>query len=536
MKKGHLYILMICFLVLSLAGLAHGWQGRMEGMGNPFGLVEDESDFLIHPFGIANGEGLKFYGGYSFKYRGVLDWDYTLNTFNPGTGTLREQWPFRGSGDEWNHGTLLGAAFPMGTGRMGVFFNYVSKRGDFSGSENEWNNGSPFYHEYDLKSDLDAFSLRLLYGLPLGNVKIEGLPMGIFKFGGEIELAYRNEENKSFFNRDFNGLGTRIFKENAPFGEWQENRNTLPFEFPYDSRYWEVFLKASLGGTFGPTTFAFTPKVGFVFGGDNRLDHKRAIYPAGIFSFIEMDGGVNGWSLESDFWLRYSVSKDLSLPFLARIGFQKKTRDGSGDGFGFLYDGQNFDYKEKESSFNAEIGGGLDKELLKGTRIAAGFYYAYLHDKYGYGILRQPFIPSFDLDQSSYPNHKEHQLTLKLTGEKEFPPSFTMRMGINLFYGWVKENFDASYTGLTFLPLPNRFNDSISLSGSHWGVALSLGGTVKFQQFTIEPFLNVGYQKQDLNGDGERIASPAPGVFNRSLEMDKLMKDWFIGGGFSIKY
>ncbi len=105
-----------------------------------------------------------------------------------------------------------------------------------------------------------------------------------------------------------------------------------------------------------------------------------------------MDGGVSGWSIESDFWLRYALSKDLSLPFLARIGFQKKTRDGSGQGFGFLYQDQNFDYKEKESSFYAEIGGGLDKELLKGTRIAAGFYYAYLDDKYGYGILRQPFV------------------------------------------------------------------------------------------------------------------------------------------------
>jgi hypothetical protein len=534
MKKGHLYILMICFLVLSLAGFAHGWQGRMGGMGNPYGLVEDESDFLIHPFGIANGEGLKFYGGYSFKYRDVLDWDYTLTTFSPTTGVLREQWPFRGSGDEIKHDALAGAAFPLGLGRMGLFFNYVGKRGDFSGRENEFDNGSTYFHEYDLKSDLDAFSLRLLYGLPLGNVKIEGLPMGIFKFGGEIELAYRNEENKSFFNRDFNGLGTRIFKENSPFGEWQESRNTLPFEFPYDSRYWEVFLKGSLGGTFDPARFAFTTKVGFVFGGDNRLEHNRLIYPAGITSSIEMDGGVSGWSIESDFWLRYALSKDLSLPFLARIGFQKKTRDGSGQGFGFLYDGQNFDYKEKESSLYAEIGGGLDKELLKGTRIAAGFYYAYLHDKYGYGILRQPFVPSFNLDQSEFPNHKEHQLTLKLTGEKEFSPSFTMRMGINLFYGWVKENFDASYTRFIG-PLPSRFEDTISINGGHWGVALSLGGTVKFQRYNIEPFFNLGYQKQDLNGDGDRITSN-PFLFNRSLEMDKLMKDWSIGGGFSVKF
>jgi hypothetical protein len=107
-------------------------------------------------------------------------------------------------------------------------------------------------------------------------------------------------------------------------------------------------------------------------------------------------------------------------------------------------------------------------------------------------------------------------------------------MGINLFYGWVKENFDASYTRFIG-PLPSRFEDTISINGGHWGVALSLGGTVKFQRYNIEPFFNLGYQKQDLNGDGDRITSN-PFLFNRSLEMDKLMKDWSIGGGFSVKF
>ncbi len=72
------------------------------------------------------------------------------------------------------------------------------------------------------------------------------------------------------------------------------------------------------------------------------------------------------------------------------------------------------------------------------------------------------------------------------------------------------------------------------LNGGHWGVALSLGGTVKFQRYNIEPFFNLGYQKQDLNGDGDRITNLP--FFNRSLEMDKLMKDWSIGGGFSVKF
>jgi hypothetical protein len=189
-----------------------------------------------------------------------------------------------------------------------------------------------------------------------------------------------------------------------------------------------------------------------------------------------------------------------------------------------------------EKSFQVKIGGGLDKELFKGTKIAAGIYYAFLQERYNYDILRQPFLPSFYLDQSEYPDHKEHQLTLKLTGEKELSPSFTMRMGINLFYGWVKESFNASKLGMTILPLPTNFYDSISLDGYHWGIALSLGSTVKFQRFTIEPFFGLGYQALNLDGDGYRSATQVRLGFDRLLEMDKLMKDWSIGGGVSIKF
>jgi hypothetical protein len=103
-------------------------------------------------------------------------------------------------------------------------------------------------------------------------------------------------------------------------------------------------------------------------------------------------------------------------------------------------------------------------------------------------------------------------------------------MGINLFYGWAKEKYNMSYRG----SVPFRIDDSTSLNGNNWGIGLSLGGTVKFQQYIIEPFFNVGYQKQDLDGGGERITNN-PG-FNRSLEMDKLMNDWSIGGGLSIKF
>ena len=62
MEKRVWSVLTAFLFVFSLAGAAHSWQGRMESMGNPFGLVMDESDFLIHPAGIADGKEINFYG------------------------------------------------------------------------------------------------------------------------------------------------------------------------------------------------------------------------------------------------------------------------------------------------------------------------------------------------------------------------------------------------------------------------------------------------------------------------------------------
>ena len=63
-----------CFLIFTICGGALGWQGRMDGMGDPVGLVGDESDLLVHPAKAANGKGVQIYSHYGFRYSDV-DWD-----------------------------------------------------------------------------------------------------------------------------------------------------------------------------------------------------------------------------------------------------------------------------------------------------------------------------------------------------------------------------------------------------------------------------------------------------------------------------
>ena len=164
----------------------------------------------------------------------------------------------------------------------------------------------------------------------------------------------------------------------------------------------------------------------------------------------------------------------------------------------------------------------------KRTRVAAGIYYNYLQSKNnfkGFG-----FIPSTGdwgaIDYSKYPDQTEHRVILGLAGEKEISPMVAMRMGLNFFYDWVKEDFN--YMDAESSPY-NLFNTT-SLDGSRWGIGAWLGGTVKLEQFSLEPFLGGGYQKLDLKGNGFDTDNGA------YLNMDKIKKEWFIGGGFSIKF
>lgn len=499
MKKIPLFILILTFLVFSLAGIAYSWQGRMAGMGDPYGLIMDESDFLIHPAGIAKGEGIKFYGHYRFNYTDVRDWKYTLDLFDPVTRVLISHFPFRASGDEQNHEALVGAAFPVGLGRMAFFFQYAGKDSDFTGHENALDLGSPVFHRFSMDSDLDSFALRLLYGLPMGG----------FKLGGEIQLAYRNEENKTFLD----------FDKNKPFGVFYFylGENLFPFIFPYDSKYWEAVLKGSLKGAIGPAKIAFTIRGGYIFGGDNKLNTGPGS------GSIKMDGEVKGWNIGSDLWMRVPLAKGLSVPMLVKVDYQKKTRDGDGPGFGGSYI---FDYKNGEKILKMEAGAGLDKEFAKGSKIAAGIYYGYLRSKNDYTITQSGSGFLGTVDHTNYPDQTEHRVILRLVGEKEFSSMFAMRMGLSFFYGWVKENLEMKFQDNT----PSNYLDDMSLNGNHWGIGASLGATVKFQRFCIEPFLGGGYQKFKVNGDGFNSVFPAV------TEMDKLKKEWSVGGGLSVKF
>ena len=559
--------LLVVVLVVFGAGLASGWQGRMAGMGDPFGLVADESDFLIHPAMIADGQGFKLYAHYGFEYRRVTDWNWgfdlngpiTSPLFGPITG-IGLGGSFNQEGTEYHHQGLLGVAFPLGSGKMGVFFTYKGKRADFDG-DNSLAFSAPglgpgvsagALFSSGMENDLDDFALRLLYGAPLG---------GGFRLGGEIQVAYLRDRNEfsSAFRSAFLDIGGAVFTVGPPAVNWNMSNqfwgDMFPFGFPHDSNYWDTTFKMSLDGKVGPAKFGLTARGGVVVSGDNEWDYSESFsipaIPVSLNNRFDLDGDVSGWKIGGDFWLRYPVNEALSLPFVVRADYGNLQRNGSAVGqFDVAVGGPppllaiavplGWDYSSNQKAFNVEAGGGLDIALSKSTRVAAGLYYDYIQTKQDMALnlsLMPVGLPILlNMDYGEYPESTEHRMVFKVVGETMMSPGFTLRGGLNAFYGWVSEDyrFQPNLTS-TVPPGLTILTNRASADGSHWGVGGAMGASFKLQNVTLEPYVNGGYQELSVN-DGSAATNVLGGLVNVPWDVEKERREWFIGGGLSVLF
>lgn len=492
MKKSVLSMAVLLF-VLFLAVPSMAWQGRVAGAGDAAGLIEDESDFLIHPAAIASGKGFNAYGYYRLTYEKAKSWDYTASV-----PTFGVTYPYAADGESWKHEGQLGAAFALGAGRMGVFFDYTGVRGKYSGDEFYDGFSDPGYHNFDLENQTDNFAIRAIYGLPLGPVKV----------GAELQVAYINEEQEHIFN-------DQMLKNFSWGAEDNPALNLLPYMIPFDSKYWEAQAKASVAGGAGPATYAFTLRGGLPFAGDNE-------YVMGDEnSSSTMDGKVKGFNLAGDLWVRVPVSERLTLPFVVSAGYKKIERDGSGAGMM----GNLLDYEHEATELFAKVGGGVDVKLACGAKVAAGLYYDYLKSEQNIHFFDNFPAGEFYMDDyTDMPKYTQHRLTLKALAEKELTPMVALRGGFSAFYGLVKSDY--AYSAVDdegpYLPV------DMSADGSILGLNASIGATIKLAPVAIEPFINAGYMKYKTDGDGSY------GPFPTSVELSRT--NWLVGGGLSVKF
>lgn len=565
MKKLIIFVVVVPMLLCQLAAAAYGWEGRMSGMGDPVGLISDESDFLILPSKIADGEGVKYYLDARFLYHNVLDqdWSARLNgpiTLSPLVSDLFDL-PTRirasaagnwsAPGNLYDYSTLIGAAFPLGAGRMGIFFNYVGQSGDFSGTQalSAGPVTAPGFISatsgIGMDSSLDNFNLRVLYGQPLGC----DMNMGL-----EMQVAYIQEQN-NLTNRL---RSLTVDQVNIPGINYSMNNDFLgelfPFMKPFNSNYWEVLFKAGLEGKFGPASVGMAARGGPIFGGDNSwtngatigVNNTGVVGTAG--DFFKLNGDVSGFKVGGDLWIRYPYSDKISVPFTVRIDYQEKTRNGSGIGTAFvdsdLFTGSaNFgsQYENSVKNLDIEAGGGLDVQVSKDLKLAAGIYYNYINVKDRFALSLDPGIdlPSglgnliITMDDDQFPNSTKNLVKLKLAAEQNMN-TWTLRGGFTAYGGWVTEDY-SSKLGTPVLAFTNVLSNSGSLDGGIWGVMGSVGASFKLSGYTVEPFVQAGYQSLSLSGPGNTgLLGGTLGNVPWALSRDT--NEVMVGSGFSIHF
>ncbi len=509
MKKGIVVSMCFAVLVLLCAVPTQGWQGRMAGMGNVYGLVEDESDFLTHPAIIANGQGLNFYGNMNI---GVLTTDkikYSVYGYEADDPT--DWWTIDSdaSGRKFQYEGLFGGAFPLGKGRMGVFFQYTGFKETFKGDFISGDAGGNDIEPYKVRNPSGALSLRVLYGIPVSST---------LKFGAEFEVAQKKEEIKNYkeeSNYRVNDL-------------W--SGDLFAFGIPYDSEYYKASMKASVETTMGPGKASFTLRGGVPFSSNNHYKHDIRNYGDSMpDNYGDMSGKVKGYDVGADAWMRLPLSQTLSLPFLLSVNYGLMKRDGDG----FLINPLVFatDHEQKRKTLSITAGGGVDYTPVQGTRVAGGLYYTYLNDKTNFSWNAQYLAdltnPQEHWIWDSMPKTTEHKISFKGSIEKTLSSDVNLVGGFNGYYGRIKMK------GESFSSLYRTTSESLA-KGNHWGIGASLGASIKAGATLIEPYIAGGFDRTKLSGDGAYYYN---GILEDVIaDMKTKAKIWSIGGGISMRF
>ena len=237
----------------------------------------------------------------------------------------------------------------------------MNKQGELEGNDQFFNSqvfpDDNTQDDYEIDNDLRNLSLRLLYAVPVS-------PR--VKLGGEVELAYRSEENRIKGNY----LGTPHNYQNYSFPALPEAyyfQDKYLYGRPCDATYMQAAFKGSVEANAGPVEVLFTGRYGFLFASDNELELRSSV--AGPINSPTMDGDVEGYAAGADLWVRYHMRPDITLPFVVRADYSRKEYDGDSDMS--LLPSVPYKYEDTEG-LCLEIGGGVEKKIEKGL-VPRGF-------------------------------------------------------------------------------------------------------------------------------------------------------------------
>ena len=477
---------------------------RTADMAKPYGLLDAETDFLVHPAAMMRVDKVRSYMSFGTVYEKTVEEDIA------GDNWAGKDYTERGRHD-WTAGASVGIVVPVDVGRMGFFVDYggnLFSRGAYEQVNTTWNHSNWQYITSD-SIQYDAITLKALYARPF----TDGVVLGV-----EIDLANRREQS------EFNFLALH-----DGYREW----GTI------DSNSWRATLKGSLESMIGPSKLTTTISGGMILGEDGniaRYDPASVYHRDGTKAFDHTGHWIG---LES--WLRVPVSANITLPFLLRLDYQKEVREDRGQGVP-SDKGMVGRYLTENSydRLDIEIGGGIEKRLDRGIKLAGGLYYEYIQSNAGFA--RDDFPPYisniYQWHTRSFARRTDHRLTLRLAAERELFPTLTIRGGMAAFAGLPAERNGSTelhidHSGKRHFYAPTF--DSSAGSSRTLGIGGSLGMTWTTKAMVIEPYIHGGLYFDEVCGQVTESTdytywkdTAVPGPFRKYT--------WHTGAGLAVKF
>ena len=449
---------------LIVASTAWADQGRISGMGDPVGLIKDDTDYLVHP-SLLSPSRVNYFLNYSASYDKTKDWN--INAHGEGTALAHQidlggqgEWSFSNHGGSHTHKVQLGVEVPTLGGSWAAILEYTTNQG-------KYDNGQAMQgvaYAWTMDDEERNWNARFLYA-----TKVDTYQLGL-----EFQLGHKNDKNDQF--------DTNAQHADPNFAWGGNNFDQFMYMIPCNSRYYEANTKLSFSGGEENRTWAITFKAGLPFAADNQ-------YASGFMgrALPVMKGDVQGFNAGADLWLRVAAGPQLSIPFTLSGETRRLQRTGADAASGN-------NYKETTGNDHLGLGFGLDYAASPSSRIATGLYFDHSHYRQDFYSNTTYLFFAGVYDYSQFPDLRENRVTLKTSLEQTLSPATTLRAGLNLFYGRVNMTYtDYVQYAATTVDMPSQ--------GSDKGLSLSVGATLKTAALRVEPFIAYTNTRSANNGD-----------------------------------
>lgn len=456
------FLFTVCLWLVLSATAALGWTGRMSGMADPRGLVQDDSDFLAIPSLLAREQENRFVLSYAFGLSDVSSMDASIVTFPWGAAEHRLH------GDASSHTVQLGGIRTSEVGNFGIFLT--------AGLEDATQRGSSQTalqtYDSEVTRDLRNAVLNMYYARPGQHAD----------FGASLGVEYVDRFTKT------EQSGPKYVLNYIWGGMFPVHMLNF-FGLPEDSTAWKADGSLSMSRDFGHSELSLVLGGAALLSGESAYDFQENNLAGGVdYAASTYGDDMEGYSARAEVRYVSELQDGWSLPVLVRAEYSYWNTEGSGIGTGLLDAGMAYLTHFTRENLSVTAGAGFNREW--GQSLVAGGLYGSVSQSTDSAFVDQAGIGA---DYSDHPRSNEYRITARLACETPISPRYTFNAGVSVYKGWIQGRY-RHYDGMVVR--------DISLNGGTSGGLAAIGLAYSGENYDVETFLNVGYAGFSTTGDG----------------------------------